>query len=77
MTIQSRGQRLIRPLVLGLALSVAPVAIAASTAPASATVCESSWGSLARSSELPHTGKQITDVTVRPAHVLRPAGDLA
>ena len=61
MTIQSRGQRLIRPLVLGLALSIAPVATAASTSPASATVCESSWGSLTKQ-RAPHTSKQITDV---------------
>ena len=61
MTIQSRGKRLIRPLVLGLALSIAPVATAASTSPASATVCESSWGSLTKQ-RAPHTGKQITDV---------------
>ncbi len=65
MRIPQRGQRLVRPLVLGLALSIAPVATAvttaATTSPASATVCESSWGSLAKK-RAPSTDKQITDV---------------
>ncbi len=61
MTIHSRGRRLVRPLVLGIALSIAPVATAASTTPASATACESSWGSLGKL-RAPSTDKQITGV---------------
>ena len=61
MTIHSRGQRIIRPLVLGLALSIAPVATVATASPAAATVCETSWGSLTKH-RAPHTSKQITDV---------------
>lgn len=61
MTIPRTGRRLVRPLVLGLALSIAPVATGASTSSASATACESSWGSLVKT-RAPSTDKQITDV---------------
>jgi hypothetical protein len=60
MTTHFRGQRLVRPLVFGLALSIAPIATAAAS-PASATVCESPWGSLAKY-RAPSTDRQITNV---------------
>lgn len=59
-----RSRRIVRPLVLALALSIAPAAAltTTTTAPtASASVCETHWGSLVKQ-RAPYTGKQVTDV---------------
>lgn len=61
MKTHRRTGRIVRPLVLALALGIAPVALAASAPTASATVCEAGWGSLPERSA-PHTGKQITNI---------------
>ncbi len=55
------SKRGIRPLVIALALGVAPAAAVASAPAATATVCEAQWGSLTKARPH-HTGKQVTDV---------------
>jgi hypothetical protein len=56
-----RSNRIVRPLVLALAVSFAPVAAVTSAPTASASVCETQWGSLAKNRD-PYTSKQITNV---------------
>lgn len=56
-----RSHRLIRPLVLALAVSIAPVAAVTSAPTASASVCKAQWGSLVKQ-RAPYTSKQITDI---------------
>ncbi len=56
-----RIRRLVRPLALALALSIAPVAAVSSAPAASATVCEAPWGSLVKK-KATYSGKQVTDV---------------
>lgn len=55
-----RFKRLVRPVALAMAMSIAPVAVG-SAPTASATVCEAQWGSLAKQ-RAPYSTKQITDV---------------
>lgn len=54
------SRRIVRPLFLALAVSLAPTA-AVTAAPSAASACETSWGSLAEHSAR-HTGKQLTNV---------------
>lgn len=54
-------RRLVRPLLLGLVLTAVPVGQVAAAPAASATVCETQWGSLAKK-RAPFTSRQITDV---------------
>jgi len=63
MKIPQRCKRIVHPLVLALAVSIAPVApvASASTASASASVCEAPWGSLVKK-RAPYTSKQITNI---------------
>jgi hypothetical protein len=51
----------LRPLILGLGLTLAPVAHAATAPTASATVCATQWGSLTKA-RAPFTSRQIVDV---------------
>ena len=56
--------RLVRPLLLGLVLAAAPMVSTATAPPVSAgsaTVCETQWGSLAKT-RAPFTSRQIVDV---------------
>ncbi len=54
-------RRLVRPLLLGLVLAAAPAAHTATAPAASATVCETEWGSLVQH-RAPFTTRQVTDV---------------
>jgi hypothetical protein len=54
-------QRLVRPLLLGLALTVTPVAVGSTAPAASATTCVAQWGSLVKTRDH-HSTKQIVDV---------------
>lgn len=56
-----RTKRVTRPIVLALAMSIAPLAVATSAPTASATVCEAHWGSLVKQRD-PYTSKQIIDI---------------
>ena len=56
-----RGRRIVRPLALALAASIALVPAVASAPTASASVCEVGWGSLVKA-RAPHTSKQITNI---------------
>lgn len=67
MNASQRRRRIVRPLLLVLAVSIAPIAAAQSapSAPspptASASACEAQWGSLGKQ-RAPYTSKQITDI---------------
>jgi hypothetical protein len=61
MNTSQRGRRIVRPLALALAASIAPLPAVASASTASATVCEVRWGSLMKA-RAPHTSKQITNI---------------
>lgn len=61
MKTPQRGIRIARPLVLALAVSIAPVAAATSASTASASGCEAQWGSLMKN-RAPYTSKQITNI---------------
>jgi len=61
MKTPQRSKRIVRPLVLALAMSVAPVATVTSAPPASASVCKAQWGSLVKQ-RAPYTSKQITNI---------------
>ena len=50
-----------RPLALALAVSIAPLAAVTSAPTASASVCETQWGSLVKA-RAPYTSKQITNI---------------
>jgi hypothetical protein len=60
-TSLSSSRRLVRPLLLGLVLAAFPAANTATAPAASATVCETRWGSLAEH-RAPFTTRQVTDV---------------
>jgi hypothetical protein len=55
------SRRIVGPLVLALAVTLAPVAALTSAPTASASVCETPWGSLVKK-RAPSTSKQITDI---------------
>lgn len=61
MKISQRSKRIVRPIVLALAVSMPPVATATLATTASAVVCEAQWGSLMKS-RAPHTSNQITKI---------------
>ena len=61
MNTSQRGRRIVRPLALALAASIAPFPAVASAPTASASVCEVGWGSLVKT-RAPYTSKQITNV---------------
>ena len=61
MKTSQRGRRIVRPLALALAVSLAPLAAVTSAPTASASVCEAQWGSLAKA-RAPYTSKQITNI---------------
>jgi len=61
MKVHQQSRRIVRPLVLALAVSIAPAAAIAAAPTTSATVCQAEWGSLAKH-RAPFTGKQITNV---------------
>jgi hypothetical protein len=61
MKVSQRCKRIVRPLVLALVVSIAPVAAVASAPTASASVCEAQWGSLVKK-RAPYTSKQITNI---------------
>lgn len=61
MRILPRIKHVTRPIVLALAVSIAPLAGGTSAPPASAAVCEAHWGSLVKQRD-PYTGKQVTDI---------------
>jgi hypothetical protein len=60
MRTSQRSRRIVRPLVLVLAMSLAPAAATAPQATA-ASACEAHWGSLVKQRAV-HTGKQVTNV---------------
>lgn len=57
----SPARRIARPLVLVLAVTIAPAAAVTSSPMASASGCEAQWGSLVKQ-RAPYTSKQITNV---------------
>jgi hypothetical protein len=61
MKAPQRSRRIVRPLVLALAVSIAPVAAVTAVPTASASVCEAQWGSLVKK-RAPYTSKQITNI---------------
>jgi hypothetical protein len=61
MKVHQPGRRIVRLLVLALAVSIAPAAAIAAAPTASATVCAAGWGSLAKQ-RATSTSKQITNV---------------
>lgn len=61
MKTPQRNRRIVRPLVLALAVSVAPITALTSTPTASASVCAAEWGSLVKQRPS-HTSKQITNI---------------
>lgn len=61
MNAPQRSKGIVRPLILALAVSIAPVAAVTSQPTASASVCETHWGSLVKK-RAPYTSKQITHI---------------
>jgi hypothetical protein len=61
MRISKRSMRVVRPLVVAVAIGVAPGAVLAWTPTATAAVCQEQWGSFVKKRD-PYTSKQITDV---------------
>lgn len=61
MNTSQRSRRIVRPLALALAVSIAPLAAVTSAPTASASVCEAQWGSLVKA-RAPYTSKQITNI---------------
>jgi hypothetical protein len=61
MKTPQRSRRIVRPFVLALAVSLAPVAAVTSAPTASASVCETQWGSLVKK-RAPYTSTQITNI---------------
>lgn len=61
MKIFQASKRIVRPLLLALAVSLAPAAAVSSAPAASASACSAHWGSLVKQ-RAPFTGEQITDV---------------
>jgi hypothetical protein len=61
MKAPQRSKRIVRPLVLALAVSIASVAAVTAVPTASASVCEAQWGSLVKK-RAPYTSKQITNI---------------
>ncbi len=61
MNTSQRSRRIVRPLALALAVSIAPLAAVTSAPTASASVCEAQWGSLV-TARAPYTSKQITNI---------------
>jgi hypothetical protein len=61
MKTPQRIKRIARPLVLTLAVSIAPVAAVTAAPTASASACEAQWGSLVKE-RAPYTSKQITNI---------------
>lgn len=61
MKTSQRSRRIVRPLVLAIAMSIAPAAAVTSAPTASASVCEAQWGSLVKQ-RAPYTSKQITNI---------------
>lgn len=61
MTTAERRGHIVRPLILALALSIAPAAAITSPPTASASGCEAEWGSLVKQRER-YTGKQIISI---------------
>jgi len=61
MKVPQRSRRTMRPLVLALAMTIAPVAAVTAAPTASASVCEAQWGSLVKQ-RTPYTSKQITNI---------------
>ena len=61
MNTSQRSRRIVRPLALALAVSIAPLAAVTSAPTASASVCEAQWGSLLKA-RAPYTSKQITNI---------------
>jgi hypothetical protein len=55
------ARRIARPLVLALAVSIAPAAAITSSPTATASVCETKWDSLVKQ-RAPYTSKEITNV---------------
>lgn len=61
MTTLQRSRRIVRPLVLALAVSIAPAVALTGSQAASASTCEAQWGSLVKK-RAPFTSKQITNI---------------
>ncbi|WP_211754654.1 AMIN-like domain-containing (lipo)protein [Nocardioides gansuensis] len=61
MNTSQRSRRIVRPLALALAVSIAPLAAVTSAPTASASVCDAQWGSLMKA-RAPYTSKQITNI---------------
>lgn len=61
MNTSQRSHRLIRPLVLALAVSIAPVAAVTPAPTAAASVCKAEWGSRVKD-RAPYTSRQVTDI---------------
>lgn len=61
MQTRQQGNRIIFPLALALAVSLAPAATVTAAPTAAASACQAQWGSLLRQ-RAPYTGKQITNI---------------
>ena len=61
MKVSRMSRRLLPPLVLALALGIAPAVAMAPAAPMATSACATPWGSLVKQ-KAPYTGKQITNV---------------
>ena len=61
MNTSQRSRRIVRPLALALAVSIAPLAAVTSVPTASASACAAQWGSGVKA-RAPFTSKQITNI---------------
>ncbi len=61
MKTRQRTDRVIRPLILALAVSLSPAAAVTAAPTAAASVCQAHWGSLPKQ-RATYTGKQITNI---------------
>ena len=61
MKVSTMSRRVVPPLVVALALGIAPAVAMAPAAPMSTSACATQWGSLVKQ-KAPYTGKQVTNV---------------
>jgi hypothetical protein len=61
MKVSTMSRRVLPPLVVALALGIAPAVAMAPAAPMATSACATQWGSLVKQ-KAPYTGKQITNV---------------
>ena len=61
MKVSTMSRRVLPPLVVVLALGIAPAVAMAPAAPMATSACATQWGSLVKQ-KAPYTGKQITNV---------------